>query len=122
MAINDGRVQYSGTERPTALKASVDEPKRLAGKLSFDATSSGGPRVEAEVDAALLKELKAPVRKWRHPLGRSDGVGPARVAQACGCRDLDSRRRPARPGGSGRRHAHRIPRRRGRLATLSITF
>jgi hypothetical protein len=39
--------------------ASADEPKRLAAKLSFDATSSGGPRVEAEFDAALLKEIKA---------------------------------------------------------------
>ena len=59
MAIDDGRVQYSGTESPTAFNASTDEPKRLAGGLSFDATSKGGPRVDAEFDAALLKELKA---------------------------------------------------------------
>jgi hypothetical protein len=59
MAINGGLIQYSGTEQPAALKASADEPKRLAGKLAVDATSMGGPRVEAEFDATLLKELKA---------------------------------------------------------------
>lgn len=57
MAINDGRVQHSGTLRPTVLKAHVDEAKRLAGKLSFDDTSAAGPRVEADFDALIFKEF-----------------------------------------------------------------
>lgn len=55
MAINDQRVQHSGT----ALKASADEPKRLAGTLAFDDTASSGPKVDVEFDAALVKEFKA---------------------------------------------------------------
>ena len=59
MAINDQKVQHSGPQRPAALKAGADEPKRLAGKLSFDDTPSSGPTVDAELDAALVKEFKA---------------------------------------------------------------
>jgi hypothetical protein len=59
MAINDQMVQHSGTKPPAALKATADEPKRLAGKLAFDDTQSGGPKVDVEFDAALVKEFKA---------------------------------------------------------------
>ena len=59
MAINNQLVQHSGTKPPAALKASADEPKRLAGKLAFDGARSGGPKVEVEFDAALEKEYKA---------------------------------------------------------------
>jgi len=59
MAINDQRVQHSGTKPPAALKASADEPKRLAGELAFDDTQAMGPRVDVEFDAVLLKEFKA---------------------------------------------------------------
>jgi hypothetical protein len=59
VALDDQRVQYSGTQRPAALKATADEPKRLAGKLSFDDAAAGGPKVDVEFDAALVKELKA---------------------------------------------------------------
>jgi hypothetical protein len=59
MTVNDQMVQHSGTKPPAALKASADEPKRLAGKLAFDDTQSGGPKVDVEFDAALVKEFKA---------------------------------------------------------------
>jgi hypothetical protein len=57
MAIKGGMVQYSGTEKLEALKTRSDEPGKLAGTLSLDDTGSGGPKVEVEFDAALLKEL-----------------------------------------------------------------
>jgi len=59
MTINDQLVQHSGTKPPAVLKAGVDEPKRLAGKLSFDDTASLGPKVDVEFDATLVKEFKA---------------------------------------------------------------
>ena len=59
MAINEQKVQHSGTQRPAALKTGADQPRRLAGKLSFDDTPSGGPKVDVEFDAPLVKELKA---------------------------------------------------------------
>ena len=59
MALNDQKVQHSGTQPPVSLKATADEPKRLAGKLSFDDTASSGPKVDVEFDAALVKEFKA---------------------------------------------------------------
>ena len=59
MAINGQKIQHSGTQRPAALKTGADEPKRLAGKLSFDDTPSSGPKVDVEFDAALVKEFKA---------------------------------------------------------------
>lgn len=49
----------SGTQRPAALRTGADEPRRLAGKLSFDDTPSGGPKVDVEFDAPIVKELKA---------------------------------------------------------------
>lgn len=57
MAINNGLVQHSGTLRPTVLKASVDDGTRIAGKLSFDDTSAGGPKVEVDFEATILKEF-----------------------------------------------------------------
>jgi hypothetical protein len=59
VALNDQKVQHSGTQRPAALKATADEPKRLAGKLGFDDTVSSGPKVDVEFDAGLVKEFKA---------------------------------------------------------------
>ena len=59
MTVNDQRVQHSATKPPSVLKASADEPKRVAGKLVFDDTASGGPKVDVEFDAALVKEFKA---------------------------------------------------------------
>jgi len=57
MAINDAKVQYSGTHEVSALKVSADDAKHLAAKLSFDDNAMGGPKVDADFDAALLKEF-----------------------------------------------------------------
>ena len=59
VAINGAMIQYSGTLRPSVLQASTDDDKRLAGKLSFDDGAAGGPKVEVEFDASMLKELAA---------------------------------------------------------------
>ena len=54
----DGQlVQYSGIVEPSALKAKVDVPDHLAGKLVFDDSSSSGPNVAVEFDAPLLKSF-----------------------------------------------------------------
>jgi len=55
--MNGGMVQYSGTEEPTALKSSVDDAKHLVGKLSFDDTGAGGPKVDVDFDATFVKEF-----------------------------------------------------------------
>ena len=55
MAIKGGMVQYSGTEEISALALKSDEPGKLSGKLSLDDSGAGGPKVEVEFDAALLK-------------------------------------------------------------------
>ena len=60
MVMNDQRVQYSGTEPVKSFAASADDAKRIAGKLVFDKTAAGGPKVDVEFDAALVKELSAP--------------------------------------------------------------
>jgi len=59
MAISGQTVQHSGTQRSAALKTGADEPKRLAGKLSFDDSPSSGPKVDVEFDTTLVKEFKA---------------------------------------------------------------
>lgn len=55
---NDQLIQYSGTVVPTAAKLTTDTPTRIAGTLSIDATGAGGPNVQVEFDASLVKELK----------------------------------------------------------------
>lgn len=55
MALNNALVQYSGTKEMAALKTNADDPKRMAGKLSFDDTAAGGPKVDVDFDAALAK-------------------------------------------------------------------
>lgn len=52
-----GLVQYSGTQESSALKVSADDAKHLAGKLSFDGNASGGPKVDVDFDANLVKEF-----------------------------------------------------------------
>jgi hypothetical protein len=59
MALNDQKVQHSGTQPPASLRASAADPKRLAGKLSVDDSGASGPKVDVEFDAALVKEFKA---------------------------------------------------------------
>ena len=42
------------------LKTTANDAKRIAGKLAFDDAGAGGPKVDIEFDAALVKELTAP--------------------------------------------------------------
>ena len=42
------------------LKTTANEAKRIAGKLTFDDAGAGGPKVDVEFDAALVKEVAAP--------------------------------------------------------------
>jgi hypothetical protein len=58
VGLKGGMVQYSGTARPVALAATAEEPNRLAGKLSIDDSDSGGPKIQVQFDAPLVKELK----------------------------------------------------------------
>jgi hypothetical protein len=54
---NNQLVQYSGTVEPASLKLTADTPQRLAGKWDFDGSAAGGPRVQIEFDAPLVKEV-----------------------------------------------------------------
>jgi hypothetical protein len=60
VSLDDQRVQYSGTEPVAALSAKTDDAKRMAGTLRFDKTAAGGPKVDIEFDAALVKEVSTP--------------------------------------------------------------
>lgn len=52
---NGQRVQYSGTAGPESLRLSVDTAERVAGAWRLDARLAGGPQVQVEFDAPLLK-------------------------------------------------------------------
>ena len=54
---NDQLVQYSGTAEPASLKLTADTLQRLAGKWDYDGSAAGGPRVQIEFDAPLVKEV-----------------------------------------------------------------
>jgi hypothetical protein len=54
---NNQLVQYSGTADPASLKLTTDTPQRLAGKWDFDGAAAGGPKVQIEFDAPLVKEI-----------------------------------------------------------------
>ena len=49
------RVQYSGTAEPSSLALSANTDQRVAGAWRLDARPAGGPQVQIEFDAALLK-------------------------------------------------------------------
>ena len=57
LTLNKGRVQYSGPQAPAALAISSETATRIAGRLAFDASSTGGPKVDVTFDAAVVKEL-----------------------------------------------------------------
>ena len=57
VVLNGGLVQHSGTEEIAALKTTADDEKHLAGKLSFDDATSGGPKVDVDFDATFVKEF-----------------------------------------------------------------
>lgn len=58
VAMNGQKIQYSGTAQPGAFLARVDDPRRLAGRLSIDDAAAGGPKLEAEFDVTTLKEFQ----------------------------------------------------------------
>ncbi|MEO8676162.1 MAG: hypothetical protein ABI569_11315 [Casimicrobiaceae bacterium] len=58
IALNGQLVQYSGTEPVESLQITANEATRLAGKLKFDSTGAGGPRLDIEFDAPLTKDLR----------------------------------------------------------------
>ena len=58
IALNGQLVQYSGTEPAESLQITANEVARLAGKLKFDSTGAGGPRLDIEFDAPLTKDLR----------------------------------------------------------------
>ena len=60
VSLNGQKVQYSGTEPVASLATKADDAKRLAGTLRFDKTGAGGPKVDIEFDAAMVKEVTAP--------------------------------------------------------------
>jgi hypothetical protein len=60
MVMNGQKIQYSGTEPTESLKVKIDDAKKLAGTLRFDKTSAGGPKVDIEFDAPMVKEVTAP--------------------------------------------------------------
>ena len=55
---NGQRVQYSGTADPASLKLTSNTPQRAAGSWSLDGRKGGGPLIQVEFDATLVKELK----------------------------------------------------------------
>ncbi len=57
MVLKGQMVQHSGSKESTVLKITADDTKRLAGKLSFDDSGSGGPKVDVEFDATMTKEF-----------------------------------------------------------------
>jgi hypothetical protein len=60
MVLNGQKIQYSGTLKPEVLTTSASDAKRMAGKLVFDDAGAGGPKVDIEFDAALVKEVASP--------------------------------------------------------------
>jgi len=54
---NGQLVQYSGTAEPASLQLTTNTPNRLAGKWDYDGSAAGGPRVQVEFDAPLVKEV-----------------------------------------------------------------
>ncbi|MFO1322531.1 MAG: hypothetical protein U1F15_00540 [Burkholderiales bacterium] len=60
MVLNGQKIQYSGTLKPEVLKTTASDAKRMAGKLAFDDAGAGGPKVDVDFDAAMVKEVSAP--------------------------------------------------------------
>jgi len=55
LVVNDGLVQYSGTQQPAALATTADTANRLAGKITFDDSAAGGAKLDVTFDATLIK-------------------------------------------------------------------
>jgi len=59
IVLNGQRIQYSGTAKLDALKATANTPERVAGKLTIDDSKAGGGKIDIDFDTPLLVELKA---------------------------------------------------------------
>lgn len=55
---NGQLIQHSGVIKPEVATLSTDRPDHLAGTLTFDQSTSGGPSVAVTFDASLVKTLK----------------------------------------------------------------
>lgn len=60
VALNGQMVQYSGTEPPASLVTTANDGKRVTGKLRIDRSGSGGPKIDVEFDAPMLKTFTTP--------------------------------------------------------------
>jgi hypothetical protein len=58
IAMNDQKVQYSGTATPDAFTARVNDPTHMAGRVAIDDVSAGGPKLDAQFDVERLREFK----------------------------------------------------------------
>ena len=58
VVLKDQMVQFSGTADPATLKTKTDEPGKIAGTFVVDDSASGGPKIDVEFDAALVKEFQ----------------------------------------------------------------
>lgn len=58
VVLKDQLVQFSGTADPATFKTKTDEPGHITGTFAVDGTASGGPKIDVEFDAALLKEFQ----------------------------------------------------------------
>lgn len=57
MAIADQSTQVSAPLDAKLFATTTNTPQRVAGKVSFDESASGGPKVEASFDAPLTKSF-----------------------------------------------------------------
>ena len=55
VALDGQKTQYSGTAVPASFAAAANDAKRIAGRLSIDDSAAGGPAIEAEFDAPLVR-------------------------------------------------------------------
>lgn len=58
MSLNKQLVQYSGTAENEALTLTTNTADKISGKLLVNDTAAGGPTVEVEFDAIILKAYK----------------------------------------------------------------
>jgi hypothetical protein len=70
LTLNKGRVQYSGPQAPASLTLTTESATRIAGKLAFDASAAGGPKVDVTFDAPVIKELTQRPAAQRDPASR----------------------------------------------------
>ena len=57
ISLNGQKVQYSGTVTPDAFAARVNDARHLAGRLTIDDATAGGPKVDVEFNGKLFKEF-----------------------------------------------------------------